>query len=497
MAHHVIVASNRGPVTYLPSREGWLTQRGGGGLVSAMSAVELDGEPALWICAAISDEDRAALADGVSEPNVRMLDIPHERFLAAYDDVSNSILWFVHHLLFDLRFEPAFTQSFGRNWLEYQAYNTAFAEAIDEEAAHGATVLIQDYHLSLVPGLLRLRRPDIKSAYFAHTPWAPPEYLSVLPREVMEQLLVGVLGADHTGFHSHRWAKEFVDCCVDLLGAQAWREGDRWMVRHHHRATRVDVHPLGVDGPAFMDGFQRIEVEAHRRRLLERYGDRALIVRVDRTEPSKNILRGLLAYREFLQARPEWHGRVVHFVLAYYSRQDLAAYQSYTESVERLCAEINREFATEDWQPIDLHMEADMDLTLAAYSLADVMVVNPVRDGMNLVAKEAPIVSSHVDHGLVLVLSRNAGAADELGEHALLVNPFDIEETAQMLHTALLMDRDERQRRTYVMAQISTSLPPSAWIQSQIDALMQDVILIEERPTQRLKADRQEQARLP
>lgn len=486
MPHPLIVASNRGPVTYLPVGDTWLPQRGGGGLVSAMSAVQLDGHQALWICAAMSEEDRAAQAAGVCDPQVRMLEIDPERFEAAYDQVSNSTLWFVHHMLFDLRFEPVFTHAFGRNWLEYQAYNGIFAEAIDAEAAHGATVLIQDYHLALLPSLLRLRRPDLKTAYFAHTPWAPPEYLSVLPREATEQLLVGVLGADHTGFHSHRWATDFVNCCVDLLGAQAWREGDRWMVRHHHRATRVDVHPLGVDPESFLEGFERIEVRAHRQRLLETYGDRVIIARVDRTEPSKNILRGLLAYREFLRQRPEWHGRVVHFVLAYYSRQDLAAYQSYTGAVRELCTEINAEFATAEWQPIDLYLEADMDLTLAAYSLADVMVVNPVRDGMNLVAKEAAVVSNHVDHGVVLVLSRNAGAADELGEHALLVNPFDIEEMAQMLHTALLMDREERRRRTYQMAQISTSLPPSAWVHRQIAALAQDVILIEERSAQRL-----------
>jgi trehalose 6-phosphate synthase len=486
MAYRLIVASNRGPVSYLPSGDGWITQRGGGGLVSAMSDVETNGSQALWICAALSEDDRAALADGQQEPRVRMLTIDPDRLHDAYDEVSNSTLWFVHHMLFDLRTEPAFTHSFGRQWLEYQAFNATFAEAIDEEAEHGATVLIQDYHLSLVPSLLRLRRPDLKTAFFAHTPWAPPEYLAVLPREAAEQLLLGVLGADHTGFHSPRWAQDFVDCCVELLGAQAWREGDRWMVRHHHRATRIDVHPLGVDAERFVEGLQRVEVEANVLRLQERYGERAVIARIDRTEPSKNILRGLKAYREFLRQRPEWHERVVHFVLAYYSRQDLESYQSYTNDVRELCEEINNEFATPNWDPIDLYLDADMDLTMAAYSLADVLVVNPVRDGMNLVAKECPIVSNHVDHGVVLILSRNAGAADEMAEHALLVNPFDLEEMAQMLHTALLMDRDERRRRTYALAQVSAAMPPTLWVQRQIDALAQDVILIEERSTQRL-----------
>lgn len=481
MAHRLIVASNRGPVTYLPTEEGWITQRGGGGLVSALSSVEMDGAHALWICAALSEDDRAAVADGVVEPHVRMLVIDPARLHDAYDEVSNSTLWFIHHMLFELKTEPAFTHSFGRQWMEYQAFNATFAAAIDEEAEQGATVLIQDYHLSLVPSLLRLRRPDLKTSFFAHTPWAPPEYLSVLPREAAEQLLVGVLGADLTGFHSPRWAKDFVDCCVELLGAQAWRDEDRWMVRHHHRATRIDIHPLGVDVEQFVSGLRRIEAQSHLARLRSGYENCAVIVRIDRTEPSKNIMRGLKAYREFLRQRPEWHGRVIHFVLAYYSRQDLESYQAYTSDVRELCEEINHEFGNEFWRPIDLYMDADMDLALAAYAVADVLVVNPIRDGMNLVAKEGPIISNYVDHGVVLVLSRNAGAADELADLALLVNPFDLEEMAQMLHTALLMDRDERKRRTYAMAQLCGALPPSLWARRQIDALTQDVVLIEER----------------
>lgn len=482
---HLIVASNRGPVTYSREGPGWSTSRGGGGLVTALSTVELEGRRALWICAAMSPDDLAALEEGYGDPQTLMIPFETEQFRAAYDDVSTSTLWFAHHLLWDLRFDPMFTFSFRRDWLHYRAYSNTFAETIDRNADEGAIVLIQDYHLTLVPNLLRLRRPDLKIAHFSHTPWAPPEYLSVLPRESVDQMLTGILGADHAGFHSRRWAQDFINCCTELLGAQTWPEGDSWVVRHLHRATRIDVHPLGVDGESFLSQLQEPAVDDHKARLLEKYGQRAVIARIDRTEPSKNILRGLHAFRQLLNERPEWRGNVVQFVLAYYSRQDLAEYQAYAESVISLAAAINAEFGTDDWQPVDLYLESDMSLAVAAYSIADVLLVNPIRDGMNLVAKEGPLISNSVDHGVVVVLSQNAGAADEMAEHALIINPFDVEETAQMLHAALLMDKDERRRRTYALAQIAVANPPSLWVQKQIEALRSDVIRIEERSTLR------------
>jgi trehalose 6-phosphate synthase len=484
--HPLIVASNRGPVTYHRDGDTWSTSRGGGGLVTALSGLEIDQKPAMWICAALTDDDREAVAAGMSEPSVRMLLIDPERLSAAYDDVANSTLWFAHHMLWDLKKEPAFTFAFRRQWMEYHAYNAAFAEAIDAEAENGAIILIQDYHLSLVPHLLRLRRPDLKTSHFSHTPWAPPEYLSVLPRESAEELLTGILGADHAGFHADRWAQDFVDCCVEILGAQAWREEGGWVVRHHHRTTRIDVHPLGIDGESFSDQFHQPEVSENLERLRERYADCSVIVRVDRTEPSKNILRGLQGFRQLLVERPEWQERVVHFALIYLSRQDIPEYREYTEEIAALAEEINREFETPTWKPVDLHLEENMALTLAAYAMADVLLVNPIRDGMNLVAKEGAFISNLTDHGVVLVLSRNAGSADTMSDSALIINPFDIEETAQVLHTALLMDRDERKRRTYFLAQTAIALPPSAWLSSQITAVTSDIIRVEERASEHL-----------
>ena len=210
------------------------------------------------------------------------------------------------------------------------------------------------------------------------------------------------------------------------------------------------------------------DVVARRTQLEPVVGDRQLILRIDRTELSKNIVRGLEAYRELLRSRPEHRGRVVHLAFAYPSRHDLPEYREYTAAVQRLAREVNEEFATAGWLPVHLEVRDDYARSLAAYALADVLLVNPVRDGMNLVAKEGPVLSPD---GVVLVLSREAGAADELGADALLVNPFDVSQTAAALHQALVMAPAERRARCDRLAEAAAALPPAAWLAAQLAAL--------------------------
>jgi trehalose 6-phosphate synthase len=232
--------------------------------------------------------------------------------------------------------------------------------------------------------------------------------------------------------------------------------------------TGIGVHPLGVDGPELTERAGQPDVAARMAQLSEVIGERKLIVRVDRTELSKNIVRGLAAYRELLLSHPEWLGKVMMLALAYPSRHDLPEYREYAASVQRLAGAIENEFGTPEWQPIMLSGHDDYPRSLAGYRLADVLLVNPVRDGMNLVAKEGPIIS---DRGCALVLSREAGAADELGRDALLVNPFDINATVQALHEALVMPETERKRRCQSLAAAGSAVPPSAWLASQLSAL--------------------------
>ncbi|WP_042398424.1 alpha,alpha-trehalose-phosphate synthase (UDP-forming) [Streptacidiphilus carbonis] len=472
----ILLASNRGPISFTVEDDGTLTpRRGGGGLVSGLSAIG-DEVESVWVCAALSEGDRAATRQGkLGDPSVRMLDIDPGTFARAYNGIANSTLWFVHHLIYNTPTTPVFGASFRREWTSYEAYNTAFAEALAESAAPGATVLVQDYHLSLTPRLLRELRPDLRIGHFSHTPWAPPDYYRLLPDDIARDVLVGILGADRAGFLTRRWASAFADCCEAVLGAEVDRGsgGDRdvMTVTHEGRTTALGVHSLGADGDFLRERSHRPDVDSRLAALREAVGGRRTVVRVDRTELSKNIVRGLHAYRHLLRSRPEWLDRVVHVAFAYPSRHDLPEYREYTASVLRTAQEINDEFGTPSWQPVLLQVDDDFARSLAAYRLADVALVNPIRDGMNLVAKEVPVVS---DEGCALVLSREAGAYEELGDDAVTVNPYDVIATAEALHTALTMPEAERSDRCKRLASASTALPPSAWFLSQYRALTDD-----------------------
>ena len=477
------MASNRGPVSFSRGDDGRLSiRRGGGGVVSGLSSVASQ-EDLLWVCAALSDADRAAarlapggmlgLDGGAGGSAVRMLDIPAATFNRAYNTVANSVLWFVHHMLYDTPNQPQFGIAFRRDWQAYRDYNMAFARALADagtgtgiDTGTDVRAVIQDYHLTLAPRMLAELRPGIRIAHFSHTPWAPVEYYRLLPDAVAAEVLDGILGADHAGFLCARWADAFADCCDRVLGATVDATGRR--VSHRGHVTGIGVHPLGVDGPALVGRAAEQDVESRMAALAEVVGDRKLIVRVDRTELSKNIVRGLAAYRELLLTRPEWRGKVMLLALAYPSRHDLPEYREYAASVQRLAGAIDDEFGSPDWTPIMLSADDDYPRSLAGYRLADVLLVNPVRDGMNLVAKEGPIVSGR---GCALVLSREAGAADELGEHALLVNPFDVSGTAAALHQALIMSDAERARRCRSLAAAGSAVPPAAWFADQLAAL--------------------------
>ncbi|WP_225834004.1 trehalose-6-phosphate synthase [Streptomyces sp. NK08204] len=465
----VLVASNRGPVSYEVRPGGGAgalhARRGGGGLVSGLSAIG-PSTNAVWVCAALSDGDREAVrragggllpAEDTGGQHVRMLDIDATVFSDAYNGIANSVLWFVHHMLYQTPLEPVFDAEFRRRWGSYEAYNRAFAEALAQEAAEGAAVLIQDYHLALAPRMLRQLRPDLRIGHFSHTPWAPPDYFRLLPDDIAAELLTGILGADRAAFLTRRWADAFTDCCHAVLGPGI------------PSGTRIGVHGLGADADFLRERAHRADVDERMAALRQEIGEgRRTIVRVDRTELSKNIVRGLLAYRQLLEDHPEWRERVVHLAFAYPSRQDLAVYRDYTAEVRRVAEEINSTYGTAGWTPVVLHVKDDFARSLAAYRLADVALVNPIRDGMNLVAKEVPVVS---DEGCVLVLSREAGAFEELGEDAVVVNPYDIGGTAEALCRALGMAPEERAERSKRLAAAATALPPARWFLDQLGAL--------------------------
>lgn len=445
----LVVVSNRGPLSLRTGADGrQVAFRGGGGLVSSLGPA-VAGSGATWVAAATSAGDRAGV--GVIEAEgfrVRPVAIDTEHFRQYYDVVANATLWFLHHHLFDLARRPYLDARWRRAWSCFRDVNRVFAEAVADEAAPGATVIVHDYHLPLVGRELTRLRPDLRTAHFHHTPFCGPDALAVLPDEVAFELLDGMAGYGACGFHSVRWSTAFEACCKAVLGAAP---------PTFVSPAAVDVEELGRIGRSEECASDLAELERS-------VGERQLLVRVDRIELSKNIVRGFLAFGELLRSAPRWRGTVVFGAFVYASRETLPDYLAYRSEVEGVVDRINREWSTPDWTPILLDTSDRFAASVAALRRYDVLLVNPVRDGLNLVAKEGAVLN---ERDGVLALSREAGVWDELRDAALAVNPFDVVGTASVLAEALSMPADERARRARSMREAIQARTPLDWLRDQ------------------------------
>jgi trehalose 6-phosphate synthase len=463
----IVVASNRGPVAFSRAPDGTIEQRRGvGGLVTAVGGA-LRGREAAWVAAAITEEDREQAARGPftfevgeTKVRVRLAALDEKLYDAYYNEFSNRILWFLHHYLWDTPRAPEPGPTEGEAWEAYGTVNDRFAELIADEAPEGATALPQDYHLSLVPGVLRAHRPDLRIGTFWHIPFCQPDQYRVLPDEWGAALLRGMLAADAIGFQTQRWADNFTACCRDVLGATVKGR----YVAAGDRSARVGVYPVGVDVDLLRMQAAKPEVAEAGKRIDELVGDRTMLLRVDRTEPSKNILRGFIAYERLLERRADLRGRIVQLALLTPSRRAIPEYVEYMRACRARAEQINERFSTAGWQPLIVDESDDFPATLAAYRRYDVLVVNPVFDGMNLVAREGPVLN---ERDGVLVLSRNAGAAAEL-HPALLVNPFDADGTADAIQQALGLSESERRVRAIALKELAPGVPPGEWLGRQI-----------------------------
>ena len=449
----LVVVSNRGPLSF--------ALRGGvavpvappGGLAASLRNV-LVGTGAAWVFAATSEADHVAREAGlVALEGTSLVPVPMDADLysMAYDVIANATLWPLHHHLFDLARRPVLDHRWRQAWDAYREYNTVLAEAVSGVAARDAAVLVHDYHLSLMPGILGRSRPDLSVVHFTHTPFADPGVFRVMPEGPSGELLGSLSAARACGFHSERWRASFEACCRDA-GV---------------RPSRTFVSPLAPHEPELAD---RVTSEACRKAgdvLDEVVGGRRMVLRVDRVEPSKNLLRGFWAYEAMLASRPEWRERVTMVAMAYLSRQNLPEYLAYRSEVEQAAERVNAAWGTTDWSPVLLDLADDPDRSLAALERYDVLLVNPVRDGLNLVAKEGPLVNRKDG---ALVLSREAGAFDELGSVAIGIDPFDTEGTAEALAAALEMGPDERARRARQLRALAGASKPERWLKDQIEA---------------------------
>jgi trehalose 6-phosphate synthase len=439
----LIVVSNRGPVSYARDAAGTrVERRGGGGLVTALRGL-VEQHEVTWIASAISDEDRVVAAEGGHD----VVLVAHEpqAYDRYYNTIANPLLWFVQHSLWGLATRPALGRDVHEAWRDgYVAVNRNFADAVVAQLDDkpDATVFFHDYHLYLAPRMVRDARPDALLAHFVHIPW--PADWSTLPPSMREAIFDGLLANDVVGFHTERWAHNFLHTCGDTGG------------------TTVTHHPISIDTGEFesLAGSVAVREEVPRLPKTEK-----LIVRVDRTDPSKNIVRGFRAFGLFLAEHPEWHGRVSLLALLDPSRQSIPEYVDYLDEVERAVVAVNGAHGREGWLPIDLQVADNFPQSVAAYTQYDVLFVNPVFDGLNLVAKEAPLVNGRDG---VVVLSENAGVHEEIGEWAVTVNPFDVAGQADALHAALTMDGDERRRRSDSICRHVCDHDIAEWTRAQL-----------------------------
>ena len=403
-----------------------------------------------WIASALSTEDEVvtAEADGGSFDETSRRGSPFRLRLVVHDAtafdrhynvVANPMLWFIQHRLWDLVRVPAFDEAFHEAWHGgYAVVNGGFADAVVDELAQDpeATVFFHDYHLYLAPRLVRERCPDACLAHFVHIPWVSLDGWSVLPSDMRWAVHNGLLANDLVGFHTERWRRLFAEAATAIVGG----ETNGTTIEYAGHATQTIARPISVD-PGELEAAALEPGVVAQKAALRQERPEQLVLRVDRTDPSKNILRGLRAFELLLERYPEHRGRVRMLALLDPSRQDIAEYATYVAEIEQVADAVNERAGD---PVIDLRLADDFPLSVAAYTEYDVLFVNPIFDGLNLVAKEGPLLN---ERDGVLVLSENAGAADELAQWALLVSPFDIGEQADALHWALTLPQDERAAR--------------------------------------------------
>ena len=451
-----------------------VARRGGGGVVTALGGL-LAHHDVTWVASAMSEEDRAVAAErggsfveeAADGASYRLRLVAHDP--AAYDRfynvLANPTLWFLQHYLWGLGSAPEFGPALHEAWdAGYVPVNEAFAAATLEELDRepDAAVLFHDYHLYLAPKLVREARPGVVTSHFVHIPWPEPDYWYALPPELRGAVHEGLLANDVVGFHTERWRRAFLLCAERLLGARV--DPGAGTVEHGGHRTRVVARPISVD-PAQFDRLREDPTVLERERALVARRPELLVLRVDRTDPSKNIVRGFHAYALLLERHPELHGRVGMAALLAPSRQDIPQYAEYAAEVEAAAREVNERFGRDGWQPVDLDVADDFHRSVAGYKQFDVLLANPVFDGLNLVAKEAFLVNGRDG---VLVLSENAGAHDELGRWALTVNPFDVSAQADALYEALMLDPAERRHRADAIREHVRTHDVREWVDAQL-----------------------------
>lgn len=479
----LIVASNRGPVSFQITPDGDVEgQRGSGGVVTAVSAISNYANP-IWVAAAMTEGDRKRAEEaeghhidwetGDYRFRLRFVVVPRRTYEMYYGEIANPLLWFLQHYMWDAPRTPTITADVWDAWHQgYEAANQAFAEAIASEIAwtqEPPLIMLHDYHLYLCPGHLRPKLPeDGILHHFLHIPWPGPDYWAMLPEEMRTAIFGSLCANDILGFHTHSYALNFLRSCETFL-PEAEVDYGNFEVTFEGHTTWVRHYPISIDVADLRKMVESDEVKRYEKMLQGHTGKRT-IIRVDRAEPSKNIVRGFRAFEILLDRYPEYRGEIKFLTFLVPSRLGVEQYQRYLDEISGAAMWINAEYGSGDWEPVELFMGDNYPRAIAAMKLHDVLLVNPIIDGMNLVSKEGPTVN---EQDGVLVLSDGAGSYEQLHEYAITTSPYDIVGMAQALHRALQMDPEQRKERADKLRRKVAEEDLAMWLTQQLEDLQQ------------------------
>lgn len=478
----LILASNRGPVTLRRNENGQIEhQRGSGGLVTALIGV-LQHADARWIACAQTEEDKAwgqglvSLGESDEEVQMHFIATSEEAYEGYYAVIANPLLWFLQHSMWNIFREPTIDQAVWKHWEEgYVAVNRLFAEEISRQitaSSQPALVMLQDYHLYLAPHFIRRKfRPkgEYTLAHFVHIPWPGSDHWGFLPTKMRRAILEGLCAVDLLGFQTHDDGLNFIRTCESHLpGCHVnYRKGK---VRFRNHVTYVRDFPISIDVDALKQLADTEDVISYRDQLLQSHGEWQIMLRIDRIEPSKNIVRGFQAFDHLLELHPEHRGRVKFLALLVPSRLDVDEYGDYLDEVMGIVGRVNAKYGRHDWEPIRVLVEENYPRAVAGLQIYDALLVNSIADGMNLVAKEGPIVNRHDG---VLILSERTGAYQQLEPGVLVISPLDVLGTAEAMHRALTMPAEERREKGERLRSLIESQDIVDWLNQQLSTIIQ------------------------
>jgi trehalose 6-phosphate synthase len=477
--HSLIIASNRGPVTISEDENGELVySKGSGGLVTALSSLAGDIQ-AIWVASALTELEQKwlrgeiTLQESGGKARVELIPLERDVYDQYYNVISNPLLWFLQHSMWDFVHAPNIDRETWSAWRDgYMKVNEEFADRIAQVAdslSLPPIIMLQDYHLYLTPGFLRkkLRKTQAILTHFVHIPWPGPEDWGVLPSDIRQRILEGLCSVDLVGFQTRDDALNFIRTCESFLPESKvnFRHGH---VRYRRHLTYIRDFPISIDVDSLRNLAESDDVRQYREQLEEIAGNCRLIVRVDRTEPSKNIVRGFQAFADMLEIHPEQQGKVMFLALLVPSRLEVQEYQTYLDELMAAAGRVNARYGTSDWEPVRVFVGEDYARAVAALQIYDVLLVNPVADGMNLVAKEGPIVN--IRNG-ALILSERAGACQQLTSGSSIISPCDISATSDAMYECLTMSADEKKHRADVLNQIIEREDINDWFCKQIMAI--------------------------